>query len=466
MENIAPATSICEQVKTDEGKLALGHSNRYLTRNTGTNWGGNDMFTERFGSRQGSKHRVIAGSIAVCLALGLAACSSTSGSSSSTTGSKNAASSTKSPVVFHVILSETGGASFLGQTEKKSLSVFEKYINETGGIQGHPIQMDIVDNQTNPQVAVSLATPWMSGSIPFILNGSIGETDKAVDALSTTSGPFVYDLSPVEHPPANSMIFSSGFSLLSEIQADLTFFKDHGWKNIAALTSTDSSGQAGYAALTQALGEPQFSSLHLITHQVFGDTDVSVTSQLSVIKADHPQAMITWTTGTPLGTVLKGMSDLNMESLPTTADSGNGSFSEMESFGSIVPKDLYIAAGALTIPAAQLPQGAVRTQVAALQEAVHKAGLHPQGIALGLGWANAWDPAYLVTKALRKIGPEANAHQILSYLEHLHGVAGTIGIYNTSPTNHRGLTTQDVYELSWNGKTFVAVSTAGGSPKP
>ena len=405
-------------------------------------------------------------SLGLISASALAACgsSSTSASTATTAGSTaTTAATTKAPsgtpVVIHAILSETGQGAFLGSRQAKALQILAKQVNASGGIDGHPVQMDILDNQTSPATSVSLATNLISQGVPFFLNGSIGAVDKAVDALATASGPFIYDLSPVEHPPAGSKIFSAGFSLSLEIQSDLTYFKSQGFTKIAALTSTDASGVAGFTTLQQVLAEPQFSSMHLITHQTFGDTDVNVTTQLSVIKAAKPQAMITWATGTPLGTILQGMSSLGMTNLPTTANSGNGSFAEMKQYGSIVPKDLYTAIGSLTVPASQLPSGPVQSAVSSFQSAVTAAGGTP-----GLGWGLAWDPASLLIGALKKLGPTATSDQILNYMQNLKDVAGVMGLYNTSTTNHRGLTTSAVYLASWDGSKFVLASGPGGVP--
>ncbi|TAN30747.1 MAG: hypothetical protein EPN30_00800, partial [Actinomycetota bacterium] len=250
------------------------------------------------------KRTSLAVSLGVLAATALAACgSSNAGSASSSAGSTTTAGKAASgtPIVIHAILSETGGGAFLGSRQAKALKILESQVNASGGIDGHPVQMDILDNQTSPATAVSLATNLISQGAQFILNGSIGAVDKAVDALATPNGPFIYDLSPVEHPPAGSMIFSAGFSLSLEIQSDLNYFKSKGYTKIAALTSTDASGVAGFTTLQQVLAQPQFSSLQLINHQTFDDSSVSITTQLSVIKAAKPQALITWATGTPLG---------------------------------------------------------------------------------------------------------------------------------------------------------------------
>jgi branched-chain amino acid transport system substrate-binding protein len=81
----------------------------------------------------------------------------------------------------------------------------------------------------------------------------------------------------------------------------------------------------------------------ITTHQTFSPTAVSVTTQLSKIKATNPQALIIWTTGTPLGTVLKGMQELGMSSMPTMTTSGNESSEEMQGLVGELPARFYFS---------------------------------------------------------------------------------------------------------------------------
>lgn len=411
------------------------------------------------------KRTSLLASFGLVAATALAACGSgsTTASSSSTlasaTQSGSASSPSGNPIVVHAVLSVTGPDAFLGDSEASALKILEKHINATGGIDGHPVKMDIADNESTAATSVSIATQWISQGVPFILNGSVGAIDKAVDALATPNGPFIYDLSPVEHPSPGSMIFSASFSLKQEVQADLNFFKSHGWTKIAVMSSTDASGVGGFAQIQQVLSEPSFSSMHLVSHETFNTTDVNVTTQLSVIKAAKPQAMIVWTTGTPLGTVLNGMSSLGLTNLPSIADSGNDSVSEMEHFGSVVPKDFYIPNSSLSLPPADLSAGPVRSTVASFQSLLAAAKAQPT-----LGEGQTWDAASLILGALKHAGVNANAKEILSYMQNLHNVPGVFGLYNTSVSNHRGLSTSDVYLSSWDGSKFVLSSGPGGTP--
>ncbi len=255
------------------------------------------------------------------------------------------------------------------------------------------------------------------------------------------------------------MVFSAGISTTFDAQSYLTFLKSKGITKIAAITSTDGSGVDGFNQLKTTLAEPQFSSFQLLTHQTFDPTAVSVTSQMSVIKAANPQALIIWTTGTPLGVVLQAMSSLGMENIPTVTTDGNAAYSELTHFGSILPKTLYFPTGALYRPPSDITNAAVKAKVQTFDTGVQAAGGHP-----GDAWGLSWDPAQLLIGAIEKLGVNATAPQILSYMENLKGVAGVFGIYNTSNSDHRGLSTQDVYMTVWNGNSFTPVSGPGGSP--
>ncbi len=411
-------------------------------------------------ARKWGKGRIVllgVASAAVLAACGSSSSSSTNSGATTTSSAKGAASGT--PYVMHAIVSQTGAASFLGSREAKALQGLAALVNTQGGIDGHPLQIDIQDNQSTPSTAVSYATSLVSANVPLIFNGSIVAVDAAVDSLATSNGPFIYDLSPGTHPKPGSMIFSAGISTKFDAQAYLTYLKAKGLTRIAAITSTDGSGVDGFNQLQTALKDPQFSSFKLLTHQTFDPTAVSVTTQLSVIKAQNPQALIIWTTGTPLGTVLQGMSSLGMENIPTVTTDGNAAYSELTHFASIMPKTLYFPTGMLYLPPSDIQNAAVKAKVQAFDTVVQAAGGHP-----GDAWGLSWDPAQLLIGAIQKLGIHATASQILNYMQNLHNVAGVFGIYNTSTSNHRGLSVQDVTITKWNGSSFTPVSALGGAP--
>lgn len=367
----------------------------------------------------------------------------------------------KSTVTIPAIIALTGSASFLGDDEQKALQALQQEVDSRGGIDGHPLKFNIMDDQSTPTVAVSLAAPLIHKT-NVLMVGSVTSTDKPVDALVTSAGPVIYDLSPGDHPRRGGFVYSAADSTVAQAHALANFAKVNKWSRVAAITSTDSSGQDGWKSVQLAAGADK---LTVVDHETFAPTDTSVTSQLSAIKAKNPQALFIWTTGTPIGTVFKGMQQLGMDNIPTFTTPGNESYSELTGFDSILPNKLYFPSPAFQ-SGPQRFSGALKTVISDFDSAMTKAGVKVPDEGASL----SYDPANILVNALKAVGPTASASKIRSYLNHLNHYAGVDGYYNFTSSkvapDQRGLGIHDVYITEWNkdSNTWVGVSgQAGGS---
>lgn len=410
--------------------------------------------------------RLAALSAAALTAVALAGCSSSSSGTSGAPagGSSSGGSASGSPYTIHAIVSQTGSASFLGVEEAAALNALAKHVNATGGIDGHPLQFAISDNQSTASTSVSLASSLVSQS-PVLLVGSITATDKPVDDLVTSGGPVIYDLSPGDHPAPGSFVFSSSNSTTNQTQAFINFAKSKGWTKVAVMTSTDSSGQDGWTNIQKAVANSG-GAVTITDHEAFDPKAVSVTTELSKIKATDPQAMLVWTTGTPLGTVLSGMQQLGMDNLPTMTTNGNASYAEMQRLAGELPAQIYFPGAPFMAGPAKLT-GQTKTEVQDFDAAMKGAGqkVPDEGDAL------SWDPGLLLVSALRKLGTGATAAQILQYIDSLTDSPGINGTYNftdKSIPDHRGLTISSVYIAQWDKSQgqWTAASGPAGVGKP
>ncbi len=73
------------------------------------------------------------------------------------------------PYTIDVILSLTGAFAFLGTAEGESLKTLEVLINKEGGINGQPVHFNLLDDQTQPAVAVQLANGIIAKHPPVML---------------------------------------------------------------------------------------------------------------------------------------------------------------------------------------------------------------------------------------------------------------------------------------------------------
>lgn len=410
------------------------------------------------------RHRWATGLAALCagvLPVALAAC----GVQGSSGSAAKSTSKPGSPYTIHTILSVTGSASFLGTSEKAALEAMQKQVNSTGGIDGHPLNFAISDNQSVASTSVSLASPLIN-QVPVLIVGALTTVDRPVDNLATSNGPVIYDLSPGDHPAKGGFVYSASNSTTSQTQAFVNFAKTKGWTKVAAITSTDTSGQDGWANIQKAVAGSG-GAVSVISHQTFDPKAVSVTTQLSQIKAANPQALFIWTTGTPLATVLKGMQQLGMGSLPTMTTNGNASAEQMQRLANVLPAQLFFPGAPFQVG----PQGLAGSEKSAVE--TFDAAMKAQGVPVASeGNALAWDPALILVSAVKKLGVSATASQINHYISSLTSFAGINGTYNfvndPSPDN-RGLGIASVYITRWDksaGHWVPASGGAGQGPPP
>ena len=213
------------------------------------------------------------------------------------------------PYEINVILPMTGGAAFLGQSESTSYKVIESIVNNSGGIKGRPVKFTILDDQSNPQVAVQLASQVIAKGVPVLLGPSVSAMCGAITGL-LAKGPVGYCYSPAIHPPAGSYQFSASVNTQDLAAISVRYFRLKGWTNFALITSTDATGQDFDHQMDAVLALPENRSVRVPVREHFANGDLSVAAQIARIKSSNPQALLAWTTGTSLATVLHGARDL------------------------------------------------------------------------------------------------------------------------------------------------------------
>jgi branched-chain amino acid transport system substrate-binding protein len=344
-----------------------------------------------------------------------------------------------------VILSLTGGGSFLGEQEHKALATEEQLVNRTGGVHGMPVHFSFEDDQSSPQLAVQLAAATLAANPPVILGSTYVAACNAMAPLVKT-GPVMWCFSAGIHPPPGSHVFTSGVSTHDQAAAIVRFFRFKRWKRLALMTSTDATGQDADRGFDELLALPENRDIKLVARVHFNTGDVSVTAQIERVKAGQPLAFIAWSTGSPIATVFRAMIQAALV-VPVGTTGGNMTYAQMNQFAAILPRELYLPApewpidGGATIP---LPS-AVAIKQRAFYAAFAAAGVRPdEGSVLG------WEPANIIIDALRILPPDTDSTRLLDYLQQLTGAAGVNGIYDFRKSPQRGLSLDNVIVTRWN----------------
>lgn len=371
----------------------------------------------------------------------VAACGSSA--SSAPINPNTSTSKTQTPYILHSIVSATGSGAAVGAAEEAALKGAESYVNSTGGIDGHPLQISIQDNQTSPATSVSLASSLIASKVPIIMVGTLGSTVAPVDKLVTSSGPLIWNMTPVIDGPPNSYIFADSASLPQLILASMEYAREQGWTRIAALTTSDTSGVTGLNSLTAALKMPSLSGIKVVANETFDPSSISVAPQLAVIKSSNPQAVFEWSTGTPTTIFYQDYSQAGMTAIPVITGYGNAEPTILKKFASQLPTYLYFANERFELGSAPLT-GSAATVTKAFETA-----MKAQGAAADADAVLSWDPIMIVVAALRHLGVNATATQLRDYIQTMQGFQGAAGTYNFSPTDHRGFSQSSVLMTQW-----------------
>lgn len=363
------------------------------------------------------------------------------------------------PYEIPVILPMTGGAGFLGKSASITLNAFQDFINKTGGVRGRPLKFTILDDATNPQVVVQLTNTLVARKVPVIIGSSFAATCSAEMPL-LKNGPLAFCLSNAVNPPPQSFMYATLVTTANHISAGLRYGRLRGWKRVAGIVSTDTTGQQGEHDLNAALALDENKGMSLLDLEHFANADLSVAAQIARIKATNPDLIVVWTTGVAAGTVLRGLSDAGMLDIPVLISPGNATYAQMEQYAQFLPKQLFF-----TLPASVLPDhvtdAATKAKIAQLRQSLAAVGVRPD-----ISSSAAWDSSLIMVSALDKLGFNASAEELRAYVAGLKNFTGSAGRYDFQRFPQRGVGEESEYVGRWDASkdTWVGVSKAGGLP--
>ena len=355
----------------------------------------------------------------------------------------------------------TGPAAFVGSNTAKALAAAEDLVNRTGGIKGRPVKFVIADDQTNPQVAVQIMSQFLAKKPAIVIGGEITSLCNAAAGLLKADGPVFWCYSPGVHPPPGSWIFSTGNSTADMFRAGLRYMRESKLTKIAVLTSTDATGQDADHGIADALALPENRGMTAVDQEHFAPADISVSAQIERIRASGAQALIAWTSGTPFGTILRGLQQSGT-TMPVLAAPSNLVYSQLDTYASIWPSGPVLIPGLPGLVPDSVTNRRLRRTVDEFANAMKAAHIdHPD-----IGEATAWDMLMIVVDAYRKIGTAATPAQIRDYINGITDRPGIYGMLNFQVNPQRGVLPEWVVLVRWDPAKgrFSAASKPGGAP--
>jgi branched-chain amino acid transport system substrate-binding protein len=339
---------------------------------------------------------------------------------------------------------------------RQSLHIVEQTVNRSGGIGGRPVKFVISDDQSDAKIDVQLANQIIAKHVAIMLGPTLTAQCNAIMPLVAQSGPATWCFTPGPRPVPGGYVFAFGADTSHTTAVSMKYLSARGITRIATISSTDATGQDGDKNLGIAA---KAHGVEIVDSEYFNPTDVSVTAQISKLKAANPQAVVVWTTGTPFGTVLRAIAELGLD-VPVVSTNGNITNGQMKQYATFLPKELLFPGAAFLDPA-HVDDRAVRGVVKTFSDGITALGGKPDW-----GNNNCYDGARIFIAALQKFGPGATATQVRDYVAGLKNFPGVNGIYDFTKEPQRGLGDESIVMTRWNpaSGSWVAVSKPAGQP--
>jgi len=354
-------------------------------------------------------------------------------------GAGRITSAQNEPYKIVVVLSVTGGGSFLGDPEKKTVEMIAEEVNKNGGIDGHPLELIIVDDESDP-TKCNLAVKKLikTDKAPLILGPSVSGNSLAVAGVAEEAQiPLISFaasnkiVTPVEN---HKFIFKVAPSDSLVVEKMFNYMKSKGISKIAILTVSDGFGASGREELVKLAPA---NGIEIIADERYGPQDADLTAQMTKIRSTRPQAIVNWSTGPTQILVVKTWRDLAMDSIPLYQSHGFGSLKNVEMLGK--------AAEGVLLPLSRvnvgdlLPEGQPQKKKILEYKSAYEARYKEPISAFG---GHAWDGMELAVSALKAVGPDPA--KIRDSIENTEGFIGMHGIFNMSERDHNGLSKEDL----------------------
>jgi branched-chain amino acid transport system substrate-binding protein len=369
------------------------------------------------------------------------------------------ASAQTEPIVFDVIVNQTGSNAFAGTNYIQAMGVFEGWFNKRGGLHGRPVHFEIHDDQSNPQTTVQLMNSIVVHKPNLVYGPAQTATCAATAPVVLPNGPVAWCFSPGLTPPAGGYVFAASVSLANIEPAMVRFLRLKGCRRIGMLATTDASGQATEKSTYDSVALGENKDVQIVAAEHFNVADSSVAAQVARIKAAEPTCAIVWAAGGAFGTAMRALNDAGLD-LPVMTTAANLNPSQLRQFARVLPTNVYFNGLAYTARE-QLKPGLQRDRVDQFYAAFRDAHQEPTPES-----GFAWDPLLIGMSALEKLGLNVSARALRDYLVNLHDFAGIGGIYDFRRGDQHGLTDQSVIIVKWDPvkQQFTVVSRFGGTP--
>lgn len=346
---------------------------------------------------------------------------------------------TKEPYVIGAVLSLTGAQSGLGEPERRVIEMEVKRINDEGGINGHPLEVIIEDDASNVDQAIAATTKLIEQDEVLAVIGSTGtgqtmamraEIDAAQIPQVSLAGSLVITK---EFDP---LVFQTPWSNELVVTTTLEYLKAEGLSDVGLITEDTGFGKDG-RELVSALAEEY--GLTVVSDEVFKPTDTDMTGQLTVTRSAGADVVLMWSSVAASAIVPKNMAQLGMD-IPLVGSHGIARQEYIDSAGEAAGGTVMFAGKVLAPEAYGEGTPSYEAATSFIERYTETYGEAPSNTFAG----HAYDGLYLVVEAMKRLDEGFTPMDLRDEIEATEGFPGIGGVFTFSPTDHNGLSADDL----------------------
>jgi len=343
----------------------------------------------------------------------------------------------------------TGPLSSLGIPAANIMRLIQEDLRRRGGVRGVPVTFTILDDGSDTTQAVRNARRFIEEGVIAILGthgtpASLAMVPVVAEAqtplISFSAGQEIVE--PVDEK--RFWAFKTPPSDVHVTEAILRDARARGVRTMAYIGFNDAYGE-GFARALNRLA-PQH-GISVVGSERYNRTDTSVSGQILRILLRKPDAVLIGAAGTPSVLPHRTLVERGYTGLIYQTH-GFSSTREVLRLGGESLEGGLVAATAVVV-AEQLPPSFPSKKVA-LDFILRYEARYGVGTADAFG-GYAWDAWLLLQRALERVLERTNVNDlrmlrraIRDELEAIRGLVGTTGVFNMSPTDHNGLSADDV----------------------
>jgi branched-chain amino acid transport system substrate-binding protein len=331
------------------------------------------------------------------------------------------------------ILAESGGASFLGGPEARTIKMMADKINAAGGINGDTIELIIKDSGGNPEKAISFAKQLIEeDKVLAILGPSTSGETMSIKKICEDGKTILLSCAAAEVivNPVAKYVFKTPQKDSYAVKKIYMEMNKMGISKIAVLAGNTGFGKAGKEQL-EAIA-PEF-GIQILATEVYDKAATDLSAVIAKISANKDiQAVVNWSIVPAQAIVAKNIRQAGWN-VPIFQSHGFGNIKYVEAAG-VAAEGIIFPAGRLLVAdtlSEDYPQKKVLTQY----RDEYEAKFHEPASTFG---GHGYDAIMILEQAIKNAG-STDPEKVRDAIENLKGFVGTGGIFNFSPEDHNGL---------------------------